>query len=102
MNIITIRAPLTVQVHLGNPKIARIAELDIRTLRECEGGGWYMPASQAEALVSAWNGYVNSAGDDAKGLPTWAQLTAYWKERAEKAEAELSALLRAKEASNAE
>lgn len=100
MNIITIRAPLTVQVHLGNPKIARIAELDIRTLRECEGGGWYMPASQA--LVSAWNGYVNSAGDDAKGLPTWAQLTAYWKERAEKAEAELSALLRAKEASNAE
>lgn len=48
-------APLTVQVHLGNPKMARILELTIRTLPECEGGGWFMPADQAEAIASCWN-----------------------------------------------
>lgn len=53
--IFTVTAPLTVQVHLGNPKMARIPELTIRAMPECEGGGWYMPADQAEAIAAAWN-----------------------------------------------
>lgn len=48
-------APLTVQTHLGNSRIARIPELAIRQMPECEGGGWYMPVDQAEAIASAWN-----------------------------------------------
>lgn len=62
-DIIVAKAPLTIQVHLGNPKMARIPELTIRTLPECEGGGWYMPADQAEAVVRAWNGLLSKDGE---------------------------------------
>lgn len=85
--VIVISRPLTVQVQLGNPKMARIPELVVRTLPECEGGGWYMPTDQAEAIVEAWNGFVNNSPEPKAPLPTWAQLVAYWKDRAEKAEA---------------
>lgn len=42
---------LTIQHHAGNPNLCRIPELTIRPMPECEGGGWYMPREQAEALV---------------------------------------------------
>lgn len=54
-SIFTVTAPLTVQVHFGNPKMARIPELTIRQMPECEGGGWYMPTDEAEAVAAAWN-----------------------------------------------
>lgn len=54
-SIIVAKSPLTMQVHLGNPKMARIPELVIKALPECEGGGWYMPADQAQAIMEAWN-----------------------------------------------
>lgn len=60
------KAPLTLQVHLGNPKMARIPELTIRPLPECEGGGWYMPADQAEAIVRAWNSQIHIAKAEGK------------------------------------
>lgn len=57
-------APLTVQTHLGNPRMARIPELTIRQMPECEGGGWYMPVDQAEAIASAWNSRLTSTGEN--------------------------------------
>lgn len=44
---------LTVRYHTGNPNLCRIPELRIRSLPECEGGGWYMPREQAELIVKA-------------------------------------------------
>lgn len=85
-DILVISRPLTMQVHLGNPKMARIPELTVRTMPECEGGGWYMPTDQAEAIIEIWNGFVDNSPDPGAPLPTWAQLVAYWKDRAEKAE----------------
>lgn len=46
---------LTVQYHAGNPNMCRIPELKLRTLPECEGGGWYLPREQAELLAQAVN-----------------------------------------------
>ena len=83
-DVIVITRPLTMQVHLGNPKMARIPELTVRMMPECEGGGWYMPSDQAEAIVSAWNGFLDNSPEPKAPLPTWAQLVAYWKSRAEK------------------
>ena len=54
-DIYILTGPLSVQVHLGNPNMARIPELTIRQMPVCEGGGWYMPADQAQALVEVWN-----------------------------------------------
>ena len=45
---------LTIQCHAGNPNMCRIPELKIRAMPECEGGGWYMPREQAEAIVAAF------------------------------------------------
>lgn len=42
---------LTTLYHAGNPNLCRIPELTIRSMPECEGGGWYLPKDQAEALV---------------------------------------------------
>jgi hypothetical protein len=42
---------LTIEYHAGNPSLCRIPELTIRSMPECEGGGWYMPREQAEMLV---------------------------------------------------
>lgn len=44
---------LTIQYHAGNPNLCRIPELTIRQMPECEGGGWYLPREQAEAIVRA-------------------------------------------------
>ena len=54
---------LTLQTHLGNPKMCRIPELDIRPMPECEGGGWWMPREQAEAIVSA-TAFADKCSDD--------------------------------------
>lgn len=89
-DIIVIRAPISMIVHAGNPKIAKIPELTIRTLPECEGGGWYMPADQAETIVEIWNGFIANSPDPRAPLPSWAQMVAYWKERAKTSEAALS------------
>lgn len=59
MDIIVLKAPLTLQVHLANDRMARIPELTIRQMPECEGGGWYMPTDQAKALVQVWNEAFN-------------------------------------------
>lgn len=91
-DVITISAPLSIQVHFGNPGIARIPELHVRTMPQCEGGGWCMPTAEAEALVAAWNGFINTVQDEERELPTWAQLAAYWKDRSQKSEAECDRL----------
>lgn len=83
MEKFAVTAPLTIQTHLGNPKMARIPELTIRAMPECEGGGWFMPTEQAEALVAVWNGFVDMSPEPRAPLPTWAQLSAYWKDRFE-------------------
>lgn len=82
-DVVTICAPLTVQVLLGNPKMARIPELAIRAMPECEGGGWYMPADEAQAIVEAWNGFIANSPEPRAPLPSWAELVAYWKDRFE-------------------
>lgn len=83
MEITVATSPLTIQVHLGNPRMARIPELTIRPMPECEGGGWYMPVDQAQALVDAWNGFLDMSPEPSAPLPSWAQLVAYWKDLAE-------------------
>jgi len=81
------KGPLSVQVHLGNPNKARIPELTIKNMPECEGGGWYMPVDEAKAITEVWNGFLVMTPQERNGLePTWQALTAYWKERCEKAE----------------
>lgn len=41
------------QVHAGNPKIARLKGLKINRLPECEGGDWYMSIEDATAIARA-------------------------------------------------
>ena len=41
----------TIKYHAANANIARIPELDIRPMHECEGGGYYISRQQAEYIV---------------------------------------------------
>lgn len=46
---------LTLEYHSGNPNLCRIPELKIKTIPECEGGGYSISREQAEALYQAVN-----------------------------------------------
>jgi hypothetical protein len=44
-----------IETHAGNPKIARVTNLNIKRLPECEGGGWYTDIQTACIIADAMN-----------------------------------------------